>query len=168
MHLGEQLELCARLSTKTTRAFRQSRAFAAAIYKDCRITWIVPRDPELDSYRQQLTIWDLEFWGCQGDPVQDFGLVWGRPELSRGDVTLLVDAYMAANDAPEAELQLSPAEHREMKSALERLAAPYVTSESNEPSRPSCVTGAGGAGGAGGQGGGGAPAAGQGAEGDPQ
>lgn len=152
---GEQLPLCARLSLKTSRAFRQSRAFAQAIYKDCRLSWLVPIGSDLDEYRQQLTIWDLEFWGCQGEPVTTFGLVWGMPELSAGDVTLLIDAYMVATEAPEAELGLSPAEYSQMKTALERLAVPYTASNSTEPSNSAaCNTGGGGEGGGAGEAGG--------------
>lgn len=147
---GEQLPLCARLSLKTSRAFQHSRAFAQAVYADCRLSWLVPLGPNLDEYRQQLTIWDLEFWGCQGEPVTTFGLVWGTPELSSGDVAALIEAYLVATDAVDAQLGLSPAEYREMKSALERLGVPYIADRSSEPSNPSC--GAGGAGGEGGAG----------------
>jgi hypothetical protein len=145
---GEQLPLCARLSLKTTRATTHSREFAKAIYADCRLSWLVPLTPDLSEYRQQLAVWDLEFWGCQGKPVRTFGLVWGMPQLSAGDVTALIEAYLVATDAPAAELGLSPLEYEQMKSALERLAAPYIVDPSTEPSNPSCDLDSGGAGGA--------------------
>ncbi|RYZ09137.1 MAG: hypothetical protein EOO73_05065 [Myxococcales bacterium] len=107
----------------------------------------MPLDPNLDEYRQQLAIWNLEFWGCQGEPVTTLGLVWGTPRLSAGDVSRLIDAYLLATDAPTAELGLSPVEYEEMKSALERLAAPYIADGSAEPSKPRCSSGNGGAGG---------------------
>lgn len=156
--VGEQLPLCARLSLQTTRATEQSRAFATAAYFDCRVSWVVPVGPNLDEYRQQLTIWNLEFWGCQGLPVTTFGLVWGTPQLSAGDASALIDTYLTATDAAKAALELSPGEYKEMKSALERLAEPYITNDSTEPSKPACDAGSGGAGGvAAGAGAGGSP-----------
>lgn len=142
---GEQLGLCARITGRVGHADAQSRAFATAVFTDCRIKWIVPLKPDLDEYRQQLVVWDLEFWGCQGSPVDDFGLVWGTPALSAGDAKLLIEHYLTTVNT---ELQLSTDERVEMKAALDRLAEQLISSPSEEPSQSSCVDNTGGAGGA--------------------
>ena len=151
---GEQLVLCARLTGRVGHADAQARAFAKATFADCRINWVVPLGPNLDDYRQQLVIWNLQFWGCQGQPVGDFGLVYGTPPLSAGDASLLIELYLTA---ATAELDLSPSELDDMRGALERLAKPWIVSDSSEPSASVCSTDAGGAGGAAAAGAGGAP-----------
>ena len=147
---GEQLTLCARISNRVPHADAHTRAFATAVFADCRIRWIVPLKPDLDEYRQQLVVWDLEFWGCQGNPVTNFGLVWGTPALSAGDAKLLIEQYLTTTNA---ELELSTDERAEMKAALDRLAEPLISSPSEQPSKSSCVQNTGGAGGAAGAGG---------------
>lgn len=147
---GEQLGLCARIAGKVPHADAQSRAFAKATFGDCRVRWLVPLGTQLDEYRQQLVVWSLEFWGCQGRPVETFGLVYGTPALSAGDARILNQHYLAT---AEAELDLSPGEYVQMQTALERLANPLITSASSEPSQSVCTGGAGGAGGADGAGG---------------
>lgn len=147
---GEQLVLCTRLTGKVVHADAHTRAFATAVFADCRIKWIVPLKPDLDEYRQQLVVWDLEFWGCQGNPVKDFGLVWGTPALSAGDANLLIEHYLTTANT---ELTLSTDERVEMKAALDRLAEQLISSPSEEPSQSRCVTNTGGAGGAAGAGG---------------
>ena len=133
---GEQLVLCTRLTNRVNHAVAQGKAFATAAYADCRVRWIVPLKPDLDEYRQQLVIWDLEFWGCQGNPVTNFGLVWGTPALSAGDASILIELYLTAANA---ELELSTDERTEMKAALDRLAEPLISSPSEDPSQSSCV-----------------------------
>jgi len=150
---GEQLGFCARISGRVGHADAQARAFAKATFADCRVKWVVPLGPNLDEYRQQLVIWNLEFWGCQGQPVSDFGLVFGTPQLSTGDASLLIELYLATADA---ELQLSPDERDDMKAALDRLAKQLIFSPSSEPSHSQCPVEAGGAGSSGGAGSGGA------------
>jgi hypothetical protein len=146
--LGEQLELCARLSGNTIHAFNVEQGYAKAAIKDCRVTWVIPRKDDLVPFQNALLVSNLELWGCQGKPVENFALVYGTPELSQGDVTILIDEYMAAADL---ELELSPPEFDDMKAALERLAEPLIASASTEPSQPNCaVESAGGAAGAGG------------------
>lgn len=142
---GEQLVLCIRITNQVPRADIQARAFAKAIFADCRIKWVVPLGEDLDEYRQQLVIWNLEFWGCQGKAVSDFGLVYGTPALSAGDASLLIEHYLTTVDA---EVQLSTDERSEMKAALDRLAEQLISSPSEEPSQSSCVTNTGGAAGA--------------------
>lgn len=144
---GEQLVLCTRITSKVPHADAQARAFAKAVFGDCRIKWVVPLGPNLDEYRQQLVVWNLEFWGCQGKPVSDFGLVYGMPALSAGDADLLVELYLATVDA---ELQLSSEEKSVMKAALDRLAKPLISSPSADPSHSSCVDESGGTAGHGG------------------
>jgi hypothetical protein len=147
---GEQLELCTRITGKVGHADAQARAFAKAVFADCDIRWVVPLGSDLDEYRQQLVVWSLEFWGCQGNPVTDFGLVWGTPELSAGDAGLLVDHYIATANA---ELALSIEERVDMASALNRLSEQLISSASVLPSQSSCMRNIGGAGGAAGAGG---------------
>jgi hypothetical protein len=142
---GEQLGLCILIDNEVPHADAQARAFAKAVFADCRIRWVVPLGSNLDEYRQQLVIWDLQFWGCQGAPVNDFGLVWGTPALSVGDANLLIEHYLTTVDA---ELQLSTDQRIEMKAALDRLAEQLISSSSEEPSQSSCVDNTGGAGGA--------------------
>ena len=98
-------------------------------------------------------IWNLQLWGCQGQPVGDFGLVYRTPPLSAGDANLLIELYLTA---ATAELDLRPSELDDMRGALERLSKPLIVSDSSEPSASVCPTGAGGAGGAGAAGAGGA------------
>jgi hypothetical protein len=155
---GEQLELCARLSGVVDLADSVTRAYAKATNGDCAVKWVIPRtQAPLIAFRNELVIWSLDFWGCQGAPVDTFALVYDAPALSPGDVTLLVDHYMTA---AQSQLDLSPGEFEEMQAALRRLATPLITGSSTEPSNPQClaVGGAGGNGpGAAGSGAGGTP-----------
>jgi hypothetical protein len=148
--LGEQLELCARLSGLTTHAFNVEQAYAKAAIKDCRVSWVIPRKDELVPFQNELVVWNLELWGCQGKPVESFALVFGTPTLSQGDAAILIDLYMTA---AKNDLELSPPEFAELKAALERLAQPLLDSPSSEPSQPNCPVEMGGAGGAAGSGG---------------
>lgn len=94
---GEQLELCARLTGNVDHAYNVGTAFGKATHADCRVKWVIPRmQGPLVDYKNELVIWSLELWGCQGTPVDTFALVHGTPTLSPGDVTLLTDHYMAA------------------------------------------------------------------------
>lgn len=143
---GEQLVLCTRITGKIGHVSTQSKAFATALFADCRIKWVVPLKPDLDEYRQQLVDWSYDFWGCEpASPVADFGLVYGTPALSVGDANLLIEHYLTTVDT---EVQLSTDERTEMKAALDRLAKPLISSPSEEPSQSSCVANTGGAGGA--------------------
>lgn len=147
VHVGEKLELCARLSGLIVHADNVGRVYSNAAYDDCRIKWVIPKGAPLYEFRNALVTWSLELWGCQGLPVDTFALVAATPPLSSGDATLLIDHYMTA---AQDELDLSPAEFDEMQAAIQRLAAPLISSNSTEPSNTQCVE-AGGAGGAGGQ-----------------
>ena len=126
--LGEQLKLCARLSGLTTHAFNVEQTYVKAAFNDCRVSWVIPRGDDLVPFKNELVVWNLELWGCQGKPVDTFALVFGTPGISEGDATILVDTYMTAADD---ELDLSSPEFTEMKAALERLAHPLVTSSSS-------------------------------------
>jgi hypothetical protein len=148
--LGEQLDICARLSGLTTHAFNVEQAYAKTAIKDCRVTWVIPRKDDLVAFQNGLVVWSLELWGCQGKPVENFALVFGTPALSQGDAAILIDLYMTA---AKNDLGLSPPEFAELKAALERLAQPLITSPSSEPSQPDCPVEVGGAGGAAGSGG---------------
>ncbi|HVY32364.1 MAG TPA: hypothetical protein VHB79_37765 [Polyangiaceae bacterium] len=147
---GEQLDICARLPTFLQLAPATSKAYQASVYADCRVKWVIPLQPNqaLVDYKNRLVTWSLEFWGCQGAPVTDLALVYPQASLSRGDATILIQYYL---DVADAQLDLSPPEHAEMKAALECLAAPLIVSDSEEPSQSKCPvnTGSGGAGGAG-------------------
>jgi hypothetical protein len=147
---GEQLDICNRLSQFLELAPATSKAYQASVYADCRVKWVIPLQPQkaLIDYKNRLVTWSLEFWGCQGAPVTDLALVYPQASLSQGDATILIQYYL---DVADAQLDLSPVEHAEMKAALERLAAPLIVSNSEEPSQSKCPvnTGAGGAGGAG-------------------
>jgi hypothetical protein len=146
---GEQLEVCNRLTGLVPHADNTARAYLKSVNRDCRVKWVIPLAMgDFAAYRNRLVSWNLEFWGCQGTAVTELALVYQQPDLSKGDAELLVQYYL---DAADAELDLSPAEHADMKAALERLAEPLVTSDSEQPSQPNCPvdTGTGGAGGAG-------------------
>lgn len=148
---GEQLELCTRVTGKIGHVDAQSRAFATALFADCRIKWVVPPKADLGAYRQQLVDWTYDFWGCDpGQSVTDFGLAYGTPALSVGDANLLIEHYLTTVDA---EVQLSTDERADMKAALDRLAKQLISSPSEEPSQSNCVSNTGGAGGATGAGG---------------
>lgn len=144
---GEQLTLCTRLTGLVKHADDAGRAFAKAQFFDCRVKWTlpIPQDQQVP-YRDRLVTFNLEFWGCQGDPVTDFALTYDAPDLSRGDVDILVEHYL---DVVTEELDLSAPERSEMQAALYRLAAPQIASDSSEPSQSSCPVemGGGGAGG---------------------
>lgn len=146
---GEQLEVCNRLTGLVPHADTTARAYLKSVNRDCRVKWVIPLVMgDFAAYRNRLVSWNLEFWGCQGTPVNELALVYKQANLSQGDATILIQYYL---DAADAELDLSPAEHADMKAALERLAKPLITSDSEEPSQPNCPVdmGTGGAGGAG-------------------
>lgn len=143
---GEELDFCPRLTSYSQHALNVEEAFVLAAYQDCRVTQLVPRNPELIELRNDLIIWNRHFWGCDGLPVDNFGLVWGTPALSQGDAGILIELYLAK---AKADLALSPLEHSQMQAALERLAKPLIVDASTEPSHSACAMG-----GAGGEGGG--------------
>lgn len=149
---GEQLTLCGRLSGLVVHADNVGRAYSNAAYGDCRVKWVVPLGSPLYDFRNKLVTWSLELWGCQGLPVETFALVHEEPALSAGDVSLLIELYMAA---AQNELDLSTREFGEMQGALERLAAPLITDTSTEPSSPQCANEGGAGGGGAGAGNGG-------------
>lgn len=147
--VGEQLDVCDRLTNLVAHADAVSRAYSKAAYADCRVKWVVPLvNSQLVEYKNRLVTWSLELWGCQGAPVTELALAYHQPELSKGDATIIIQHYL---DVVDDELDLSPAEHATMKAALERLAAPLIVSASEEPSQAKCPVdmGTGGAGGAG-------------------
>ncbi|MES1188427.1 MAG: hypothetical protein ABUL60_31720, partial [Myxococcales bacterium] len=110
---GEQLELCARLSSLVVHADNVGRAYGKAVYADCRLRWVIPLEQEpLIEFKNRLVIWSLDLWGCQGAPVTDLALVYGTPPLSPGDVRLLIDHYMTA---AQNELDLSRDEFDELQ-----------------------------------------------------
>jgi hypothetical protein len=147
---GEQLELCARLTGLSSHSLLLSNAYLASAFTDCRVSALMPRRAPLGTFRSELNVFNLTFWGCQGAPVETFGLVYMTPPLSAGDAAILIDMYL---QAAQAELKLSPLEATEMRAALERLAKRVVVDPSLEPSSSICDQGSGGAGGAGGAGG---------------
>lgn len=143
---GEELDFCPRLTSPGQLARVVEDVFLGAVLVDCRVKWLVPRPPEQIELRNDLVIWNGHFWGCDERPVDNFGLVWGAPPLSRGDATILIGLYL---EKAQTELALSPLEHSQMEAALERLAKPLIVDASTEPSNSACAMG-----GAGGEGGG--------------
>jgi hypothetical protein len=145
---AEQLELCGRLSMVVPHADAVARAYAKALYADCQVSWLIPKqEADLIAFRNQLPTWSYDFWGCVGaPPVDSFGLVFGTPSLTQADVEVLIGHYMSI---AQDELSLSPLEADEMRAAMERLAAPLVTDPSPDVSNSQCGGGGGaGAGGA--------------------
>ena len=145
---GEQLGFCSRLTMRPTRSSNVALLYEQAVYDDCRIKWVtdlylVPKVRA--DFLNDLIVWNLELWGCQGEPVQSFALIYGEAPLSAGDAALLIEYYL---DAALEELDMSEPELDEMKAALERLSEPLIDDPSTEPSQPRCDTGAAGAGGA--------------------
>jgi len=142
---GEQLELCTRLAHGSQDADAVASAYVGAVYRDCRVSWVVPRGQALADLVNQLVSFSYNLWGCERTlPVDQFGLVLGTPALSRGDVSVLIDQYLTA---AQKTLDLSPEERETMQAALLRLAKPLNPSASEEPSRSACSENTGGAGG---------------------
>jgi hypothetical protein len=144
----EQLSFGPRIPAQAANARDVAREYNHATFDDCRTRWVT--DLFLQSEAQQdflneLVTWNLRFWGCQGEPVDNFALIYGTAPLSAGDATLLIEHYIAV--ATEA-LTLSPLEIDEMRAALQRLSAPLIADPSPEPSQPDCDAGGAGAGGA--------------------
>jgi hypothetical protein len=148
--VGEVLELCARISQKTIHAQDVSREYAKNAYAHCDSYWIIRLavdDGEgLAQYRNDLAAWSYSFWGCGAEPATTFGLVYGTPAISAGDAKLLIDTYI---EAAKFDLDMSPGEVTEMRSALERLSRLVVVDDSTAPSRPNSHPDCAGAGGAG-------------------
>ena len=148
---GEQLELCARLAHGTQDADTVGSGYVGAVYRDCHVAWLVPRGQALADLVNQLVSFNYNFWGCEKTfPVDEFGLVLGKPGLSRGDVDLLTGHYLSV---AEKTLDLSAPERQTMQAALARLSKLVITDNSLEPSKPACPVSGGGAGGMGGAGG---------------
>lgn len=146
---GEQLTVCDRITQRSTHAFDIARGYDHAVYDDCRTRWVTNLylvDKARDDFLNALQAWNLAFWGCGKDPVQDFALVYGTPALSAGDAAALIDKYMTI---ATTNLQLSPTENAEMQAALERLAQKDIADPSLELSGSLCPP-AGGAGAGGG------------------
>lgn len=142
---GEQLELCTRLAHGSQDADAVASAYVGAVYRDCRVSWVVPRGQALADLVNQLVSFSYNLWGCERTlPVDQFGLVLGTPALSRGDVSVLIDQYLTA---AQKTLDLSAEERETMQAALLRLAKPLNPSASDEPSRSACSENIGGAGG---------------------
>jgi hypothetical protein len=153
-HNGEQLDICVRLAQAPLNATAVDMAYTKAVTLDCRVKWVMPRGQDLPVFQNQVLRFNYAFWGCpQWAPVETFGLVFGTPALSQGDVDLLIDHYLtAAQDT----LDLSPLERETMQAALVRLSRPLIMDASLEPSQSRCLVNLGGAGGAGGADAGGA------------
>ena len=157
---SEQLELCGRLAKGSESADTVTRGYVTRVLSDCRLDWLFPHQ-ELSDLANRVLGFSYNFWGCPKTlPVSEFGLVLGTPQLSQGDVNLLIDHYL---DAAQKNLDLSPLERETMQAALIRLSKPLIADASLEPSKPNCPVPMGGAGAggaeAGGSGGaGGAPA----------
>lgn len=145
---GEQLTLCDRITQRSTHAFNVARGYDHAVYDDCRTRWVTNLylvDKAREDFLNALQAWNLGFWGCGHDPVDNFALVYGTPALSAGDAAALIDKYMTI---ASSDLQLSPAENAEMEAALERLAQQDIADPSLELSNSLCQpVGGGGAGG---------------------
>ena len=152
--ISEELTLCDRLTKLTENSRLTTLAFEKLAYADCRIKWLnrlYIDEHERDTYLNDLIPWNLQFWGCQSSPVDDFPLVWGTPAISQGDADIVIDHYL---EAATEQLQLTKNEQGEMRAALERLATTIVVSESTQPSQPACdAPNTGGAGGMDGGGG---------------
>ena len=149
----EQLTLCARLTQEGTRADRLALAFDKAVYKDPCVGWVTTLyevKQARPDFLNQLSDWSMELWGCEGDGVETFGLIYEPAPLSAGDVKLLIDYYMTL---ATAELKLSPGEISEMRAALERLGEKAASDPSELPSHTDCLGGPGGAGGGANEGG---------------
>lgn len=145
---GEQLELCTRLAHGAQDADTVASAYVGTVYRDCRVSWVVPRGQALADLVNQLVGFSYNLWGCERTlPVEEFGLALETGVLSQGDVSLLIDHYLAA---AQKTLDLSPEERETMQAALVRLSKPRIGDASLEPSKSVCVIDMGGAGGAGG------------------
>jgi hypothetical protein len=158
----EQLSFGPRITAQVVNAGDVAREYDHATYDDCRTRWVSDlylASDERHTFLNDLLAWNLRFWGCQGEPVDNFALIYGTAPLSAGDASLLIEHYIAV---ATVELTLSPLEITEMRAALERLSRPLIADPSTEPSQPRCDAGSAGEGGAGGAGGTASEAAGQG------
>lgn len=144
---GEQLDLCKRLDQGAQDADAVASAYVGAVYRDCRVSWVVPRGQALADLVNRLVAFSYNLWGCERTlPVDEFGLVLGTPALSQGDLDVLLDHYLtAAQDT----LDLSRDERETLLAALLRLAKPLIMDPSLEPSKSVCSDNTGGAGGGG-------------------
>lgn len=144
---GEQLDLCKRLVHGSQDADTVASAYVGAVYRDCRVSWVVPRGQALADLVNQLVSFSYNLWGCERTlPVDDFGLVLGTPALSQGDLDVLLDHYLTA---AQETLDLSREERETLLAALLRLAKPLMMDPSLEPSKSVCSDNTGGAGGVG-------------------
>jgi hypothetical protein len=148
---GEQLDLCIRLAHGTQDADTVGSGFVGAVYRDCHVAWLVPRGQALADLVNQIVSFNYNFWGCEKTfPVDEFGLVLGRPALSQGDVDLLTGHYLTV---AQRTLDLSAPERQTMLAALARLSKLVIVDNSLEPSKSACMVSMGGGGGMGGAGG---------------
>lgn len=148
---GEQLQLCVRLPQGANNADTVASKYVGAIYRDCRVDWLVPLGQDLARLLNQLVSFSYNLWGCEKTaPVTQFGLVLGTPALSQGDVNVLIDHYL---EVAQGTLDLSPLERQTLQAALVRLSKPLIVDPSLEPSKSACAASMGGAGGSAGAGG---------------
>jgi hypothetical protein len=133
------LTICLRLPGFAANSFDVTQAYRAETTRDCRISWVTRLYLDVDdeaTFLNRLLRWNIDLWGCSGDPPDDFGLLYEEVPLTSADADALIEIYM---QAAITELELSATEIDEMRAALEHLADRVVERETDEFTDSHCV-----------------------------
>jgi hypothetical protein len=133
------LTICLRLPGFAADSFDVTQAYRAETTRDCRISWVTRLYLDVDdeaTFLNRLIRWNIDLWGCSGNPPDDFGLLYEEVALTSADADALIEIYM---QAAITELELSAKEIDEMRAALEHLADRVVERETDEFTDSHCV-----------------------------